>query len=120
MDSDCLHLNLSPDKGAMHLTVREAYRLSELEEVLGPLHSVENTEMGMIAIIDKISVLLPEDLAENLMGLIGKRIGILRLDGYRVRCLDKKGNTEGNRLEAKERKFNRSAMAAPEKAQGVA
>jgi hypothetical protein len=94
---------------AMALTV-EAYRLSELEEVLGELHSVENTEIGMIAIIGKISVLLPEDLAEDLMGLIGKRIGILRLDGYRVRCVDRE-------VIAQERKF---AMAAPKPAQGVA
>jgi hypothetical protein len=71
------------------LTIHEAYRLSELEEVLGTLHSVENTEMGLIAVVGKISVLLPEDLAEDLIGLIGKRTGILRLNGYHTRCLDK-------------------------------
>jgi hypothetical protein len=71
------------------LTVHEAHRLSELEEVLGDLHGVENTEMGLVAQISKISVLLPEELADKLEGLVGERIGILRLDGYHVRCLDK-------------------------------
>jgi hypothetical protein len=33
-------------------------------------------------------VLLPEELAEKLQALVGKRIGILRLDGYHVRCFD--------------------------------
>jgi hypothetical protein len=72
----------------MALTV-EAYRLSEYEEVLGMLHRVENADMGLIAVIGKISVLLPDELAEDLLGLIGKRIGILRLSGYHTRCLDK-------------------------------
>jgi len=69
------------------LTVHEPHRLSELEEVLGDLHSLENTEIGLVAQISKISVLLPEELAGKLQGLIGRRVGILRLDGYHVRCL---------------------------------
>jgi hypothetical protein len=73
---------------AVKLTAREPYRLSELEEVLGDLHSVENTEIGQVAIIGKIKVLLPEELFEKLQGLIGRRVGILRLDGYRVRCVE--------------------------------
>jgi hypothetical protein len=95
------------------LTANEVYRQSELEEVLGTLLSVENTEMGLIALIGKIKVLLPEELAEDLQALIGKRIGILRLDGYRVRSLDRE-------VIAQEHKINRSAMAAPKQAQGVA
>jgi hypothetical protein len=71
------------------LTIHEPYRLSELEEVLGELLSVKNTDIGLVAQISKISVLLPEELAGKLQGLVGKRIGILRLDGYHVRCLDK-------------------------------
>lgn len=63
-------------------------RLSELEEVLGGLHSVENTEIGLVAVIGKVSVLLPEELTGSLQGLVGKKIGILRLDGYHVRCFD--------------------------------
>jgi hypothetical protein len=72
------------------LTISEAYRLSELEEVLGELHSVEIEELGLVAVIGKITVLLPEELAEKLQALVGKRIGILRLDGYHVRCLEAK------------------------------
>ena len=72
------------------MTINEAYRLSELEMVHGDLHSVENTESGLIAVIGKISVSLPEELAGQLLALVGKRIGILRLDGYHVRCLEAK------------------------------
>ncbi len=43
-------------------------RLSELEEVLGGLHSVENTEIGLVAVIGKVSVLLPEELTGKLAG----------------------------------------------------
>ena len=74
-----------------------AYRLAEFEEVIGELHSVENIEMGLIAVIGKISVLLPEELAENLKGLRGKKIGILRLDGYRVCCIDSGSNVSQRR-----------------------
>jgi hypothetical protein len=69
------------------LTIHEPYRLSEFEEVLGDLNSVKNTEIGLVAQISKISVLLPEELAGDLQSLVGKRIGILRLDGYHIRCL---------------------------------
>ncbi|MGD0954687.1 MAG: hypothetical protein ABR985_20265 [Methanotrichaceae archaeon] len=72
------------------MTISEAYRLSELEEVLGELHSVEIEELGLVAVIGKITVLLPEELAEKLQALVGKRIGILRLDGYHVRCMEAK------------------------------
>ena len=65
------------------------YRLSELEEVLGDLHGVKNTEIGLVAQISRISVLLPEELDVKLKGLVGQRVGLLRLDGYHVRCLDK-------------------------------
>lgn len=68
-------------------TVNRIYRLSELEEVLGDLHSVEVTDIGLIAIIGKISVWLPEDLEERLNGWIGQRVSVLRLDGYHLRCL---------------------------------
>ena len=70
------------------MTIHEAHRLLELEEVLGDLHSVEKTEIGLVALISKISVLLPEELAGKLQGLVGKRIGILRLDGYHIRNLE--------------------------------
>jgi len=67
------------------LTIHDAYRQLELEEVLGELHSIEVTNVGPIALIGEISVLLPEELVEQLKDLIGRKIGILRLDGYHVR-----------------------------------
>ena len=68
------------------------YRMCELDEVLGPLHHVEDSPQGgCLALIGKIPVLLPIELQDRLQGLLGKRIGVLRLDGYRVRCLDERG-----------------------------
>jgi hypothetical protein len=64
-------------------------RLKELEEVLGYLHCIEASPEGeIIALIGKIPVLLPAEMTEKLSGMIGRRVGILRLDGYRLRCLD--------------------------------
>jgi hypothetical protein len=51
------------------VTTQEARRLLELEEVLGDLRSIEITEIGLIAVIGKVSVLLPEELAGRLQGL---------------------------------------------------
>lgn len=70
------------------MTIHEAYRMSELDEVLGDLHAVEEADGGCQALIGKIPVVLPSELAGKLEGLVGKRIGILRLDGYHVRCLE--------------------------------
>lgn len=75
------------------LIIHEAYRQSEFEEIIGELYSTETTEIGIIAIIGNIKkVWLPDELDTQLKGLIGQRIGILRLEGYHVRCLG-----EGNR-----------------------
>jgi len=69
------------------LTANKVYRQAELEEVVGDLYSIEVTDLGLIAVIGKISVWLPEDLEEKLNGWIGRRVGVLRLDGYHLRCL---------------------------------
>jgi hypothetical protein len=70
------------------LNLPEAYRLSELEEVVGTLHSITITDIGLVAVIGWISVWLPDDLEEMLKSLNGRRVAILRLDGYHVRCLE--------------------------------
>lgn len=63
----------------------------ELEEIWGVLYRFEATpEGGIVALISKILVHLPEELAGRLQGLIGRRIAVLKLDGYHVRCLDEK------------------------------
>lgn len=83
-----MHLRDNLDRGDVVLTAHYVYRLSELEEVIGELCDIEITKIGLVAVIGKISVLLPEELAEQLKGLIGRRIAVLRLDGYHLRRLD--------------------------------
>lgn len=83
----CSRQDISICRSGRAAAVLSAYRLSELEEVVGTLHSVDNADIGIIAVIGKIAVWLPEGLAVELNGLIGQRVAVLRLDGYRVRCL---------------------------------
>jgi hypothetical protein len=61
--------------------------MKELDEILGPLHSVEKTEAGLIVLIGRITVTLPLELYERLRGLVGKKTAILRLDGYHIRAI---------------------------------
>ena len=70
------------------MTIPEVYRMRELDEVLGPLNSLEEDNGWLLALIGKIPVLLPMELQDRLQSLLGKRIGVLRLNGYRVRCID--------------------------------
>jgi hypothetical protein len=70
------------------LTIHEVYRLSELEEIVGDLHSLEITDIGLIALIGKIQVILPEELAGMMQGLIGRRVSVLKLDGYHLHHLE--------------------------------
>ncbi len=69
------------------MITHEAYHMTELDEVLGPLYSIEEIEGGIVALIGRIHVYLPPELSEKLQGLIGRRVGVLRLEGYRVRAL---------------------------------
>ncbi len=69
------------------MITHEAYHMSELDEVLGPLYSIEDVEGGIVALIGRIYVYLPPELSETLQGLIGRRVGVLRLEGYHVRAL---------------------------------
>ena len=70
------------------MTHHEVYRMRELDEVLGPLNGLEVADGWLLALIGKIPVLLPLELQDCLQSLLSKRIGVLRLDGYRVRCID--------------------------------
>jgi hypothetical protein len=60
--------------------------MRELDEVLGDLQDVREMDGGCLALIGKILVILPLELAGKLDGMIGRRVGVLRLDGYHVRC----------------------------------
>lgn len=66
---------------------QKIYHMSELDEVLGPLNAIEEFEGGIVALIGKIPVYLPSELTLKLQGLIGRRVGVLRIEGYRVRAL---------------------------------
>lgn len=70
------------------MTIHDVYHMRELDEVLGPLNSLEEANGWLLALIGKIPVLLPMELQDRLQSLLGQRIGVLRLDGYRVRCID--------------------------------
>ena len=63
------------------------YHMSELDEVVGDLHSIEETESSCLALIGKVPVLLPQELSPRLVEMIGKKISVLRLDGYYIRAL---------------------------------
>lgn len=61
-------------------------------EVIGPVNKVEEFEGDCHALIGEISVCLPLELAEKLLELKGKHIGILRTDeDFRIRILETKG-----------------------------
>lgn len=68
--------------------INKPYRMAELEEIVGDLHSIDQTDIGLVALIGKVPVILPFEMNETLRDLVGKRIDILRLEGYKVRCLE--------------------------------
>jgi hypothetical protein len=63
------------------------YRMRELDEIRGLLSHLEVQPEGLSATIANVHVLLPAELEENLRSLVSKKIGVLRLDGYRIRIL---------------------------------
>jgi hypothetical protein len=90
---DCLRLDiLQPSESMGYImklngtVAQKIYYMSELDEVLGPLNAIEECEGGIVALIGKIPVYLPSELTVKLQCLIGRRVGVLRLEGYRVRA----------------------------------
>lgn len=83
---------ISPIYGALNSDSRKCHHLAVWEEVLGQLYHVEQPQEGCLtALIGKILVVLPEEMAAKLRGLQGQKIGILRTDqDYRVRVIDGK------------------------------
>ncbi len=63
----------------------KVYHMRELDEVRGPLHHVEESPDGVVALIGKIPTWLPSELGPRLRELQGRKIGVLRLDGYRLK-----------------------------------
>lgn len=68
------------------IVAQKIYHMSELDEVLGILNAIEEFEGGIVALIGKIPVYLPSELTVKLQGLMGRRVGVLRLEGYHVRA----------------------------------
>lgn len=66
----------------------EPFHIPELGEVLGQLYGIEEIDGDCLALIGKIPTALPAELMPKLKSLVGRRIGILRLDGYHVRRLE--------------------------------
>jgi len=60
-------------------------RLRELEEARGQLLKILDSEGHTVAAFEWGAISLPLDLREKLEPLVGREIGILRLDGYHVR-----------------------------------
>lgn len=59
--------------------------LKELEEARGKLLRIMILEGMIAAVFPWGSIALPVELESRLRELVGKNIGILRLDGYRIR-----------------------------------
>lgn len=66
----------------------EPRRLADLEEGRGKLLRVMVLEGLAVAVFPWGAIALPIELEARLGELVGQKVGILRLDGYHVRCLD--------------------------------
>jgi hypothetical protein len=64
------------------------YHMHEFEGVRGDLRHIEETDNGCLAFIGKIPVILPSELTGKLQSLVGRRVSVLKLDGYHVRELE--------------------------------
>lgn len=62
--------------------------LQEYEESRGHLRDAFVKDGYCVAVFDWGAVALSSDLEQELRTLVGHKVGILRIDGYRVRCLD--------------------------------
>lgn len=79
-----VHLNYSCFE-MKRLSEPEPRRQQELEECRGELLRVHEAEGFCVAIFAWGAVSLPGELVGRLRELVGRKIGILRLDGYHIR-----------------------------------
>jgi hypothetical protein len=69
----------------------QPYHMRPWDEVLGSVDKVEEDEGHCIALIGKISVILPQELACRLSEAKGQHVGVLRTDNdYRFRVITPK------------------------------
>lgn len=66
--------------------------LPELGEGRGELLRVHELDGFCIAIFSWGGISLPGEFAARLRGLVGRKVGILHLDGYHIRDLDGEGH----------------------------
>ena len=82
------------------MTVFETYRLSFYEECTGVLNKLHVENGQLIALIGKISLVLPLEMEEKMRPHIGKRVAILHTDNpnksnlFRVVSDQEKTNSE--------------------------
>ncbi len=92
-----LSATIEGERGGM--TIHDAYHMRPWDEVLGPALEVEEHDGYCLALIGKIPVYLPQDLASRLREAKGQRIGILRTDNdYRFRVIAVKSSVGPNPL----------------------
>lgn len=69
----------------------QPHHMRPWDEVLGPVNSVEEEDGHCLALIGKIPVILPQDMATKLAEAKGQRVGVLRTDcDYRFRVCDQR------------------------------
>ena len=67
----------------------QPYHMRPWDEVLGPALGVEEHDGQCLALIGKIPVILPQEMAAKLAEAKGQRVGVLRTDfDYRLRVLE--------------------------------
>jgi hypothetical protein len=67
----------------------QPYHMRPWDEVLGPALGVEEYDGHCLALIGKIPVILPQEMATRLVEAKGQRVGVLRTDfDYRLRVLE--------------------------------
>jgi hypothetical protein len=70
------------------ISAPDSHRLTYLDGARGQLISVIEIEGYAVAAFPWGAISLPGELAERLRPLVGKKIGILCLDGYHIRDLE--------------------------------
>jgi hypothetical protein len=69
----------------------QPYHMRHWDEFQGPVHAVEEQDGYCLALIGKIPVILPHEMAARIRALTGQKIGLLRTDrDYRFRVCDQR------------------------------
>ncbi len=81
----------------------QPYHMRPWDEVLGPALGVEEHDDYCLALIGKIPVILPQEMAARLTEAKGQKIGILRTDtDFRMRLIATSNSAPNPSFAAKE------------------